>query len=269
MNSLRSTARTEWLKVKNYKPFWVLFALYPVTLTGIVAIALWGQWKIQSLAPQGAVDAANSPFAFPQVWQNVAYIASWLQFVTALLLILNVTNEFSFRSHRQNLLEGWSRAQFLGAKLSLCLGLSLYCTVIVFGLSVAAGLVSGSVFALEGSSYIALFFLQAVFYAVFVVFLAFLIRRAALTMAAYLMYSVLLENILSFLINLKFQGVGGYFPLKVASGLLPFSAYEDNVPQAAKDFFSDPSQTTLLAVTGLYLSLFVGFMWFRFRREDL
>ena len=125
--------RAEWLKLKSYRPFWVVFTLYPVCLGGIVAMSLWGQRKMQEVAQNaGAGQAVDShlPFAFPVVWQSNTYIASWLHFIPAILLILTVTNEFSFRTHRQNLLEGWSRNQFLVAKGLTALGLSLYCAAV-------------------------------------------------------------------------------------------------------------------------------------------
>lgn len=269
MNSL---LRTEWLKIKSYRPFWVVFWLYPVCLGGIVAIGLWGQMKIQGLAQGSSAAgtvAANLPLAFPYAWQTVAYIASWLHFIPALLLILNVTNEFNFRSHRQNLLEGWSRAQFVLAKLLLALGIGLYCTINTLIFTVLAGLFSRTAPSLEGSAFLGLFFLQGVVYAVFALLVGFLVRRAALALGAFLMYSMILENIVSFLINLRFAGWGNYLPLEVAKGLVPVPFFDEKAPQAAKDFMALPSQQLLLVAAAVYLALFVGFMWMRFHREDL
>ncbi len=269
MNSLLRLARTEWLKIRYYKPFWVLAALYPVSLLGVIVVALWAQTEFQGLLPQGAVRAAKLPFSYPQVWHNVAYIGSWLHFIPALMIILNVTNEFTFRCHRQNLLDGWSRALFLSAKLFWVVALASCCTGVVMLLSAAAGLVSGSAFSLTGFSYIGLFYLQAIFYGVFVLFLAFWIRRATLTVAAYLIYSAILENILSFLLNLKVQGLGGCLPLKVANALVPFSLLQDKAPAAAKGFLSNFSPSILVLATGFYLVLMLAAIGQRFRREDL
>jgi hypothetical protein len=272
MNSVLAIAHTEWLKIKAFKPFWVVFWLYPVCLSGVAAIALWGQNKIQGLAQSSGTSeavAANLPLAFPLAWQTVAYIASWLHFIPALLLILNVTNEFTFRSHRQNLLEGWSRAQFLSAKLLLALAISLFCTLNVALLSVGAGAASGTAPTLSGFAYIPLFLLQSIIYSVFALLLAFLIRRAALALAAFLMYSMILETVLSFLINWRFNGFGGYLPLKAAGSLLPAPLFKEHAPQAAKNLLAEPSPSALMITAAVYLLLFVGAMAQRFRREDL
>lgn len=263
--------RAEWLKLKHYRAFWVLTVLYPVCLGLIVVLSLWGQTKAQSMATSAAQSGLNSnlPLGFPQVWHNLAYIASWLYFIPALLIILNVSNEFTFRTHRQNILEGWSRLQFLAAKLLVALSLSLYCTILTFLFSLGAGLVSGTTLSLEGLSYVALFFLQTSFYTVFALVVGFLVRRAALSVGAFLIYSAVLENLLSFFLNLRFKGVGNYLPLNAASGILPLPYYEEHAPQVAKNFFAQPTQTALLIATSVYMLLFIGLMAWRFSREDL
>ncbi|MCA9776874.1 MAG: ABC transporter permease subunit [Candidatus Eremiobacteraeota bacterium] len=267
-----AVVRAEWLKLKSYRPFWVVFTLYPVCLGGIVAMSLWGQAKMQEVAQNAgagqAVDS-NLPFAFPVVWQSNAYIASWLHFIPAILLILTVTNEFSFRTHRQNLLEGWSRNQFLTAKGMTALGLSLYCAAVTLVVTVIAGAVSKSVPTLEGAEYLLLFFLQSLVYNVFCLLLAFFIRRAALSLAAFLMYSVILENILAFLLNLKFAGVGHYLPLEAAGGLVPLPYLKEQAERVAPGLLSDPGLVVFSLVSVGYLCLFAGILWARFRREDL
>lgn len=262
-----SLLRTEWLKLKAYTPFWVILALYPVCVGGVLAIALWTQTEVR-----GAAEAisARLPFAFPHAWQSVAYLASWLYFIPALLLILNVTNEFNFRTHRQNLLEGWSRAQFLGAKLLLAGCLCVYSTAIVGLMAVAAGLKTGTSPTVEGASFLVLFAMQSLAYGVFSLLLAFLIRRAALSLAAFMMYSIVLENIFSFVLNRWVSpGLGAYLPLNAANALLPFPFLKDNAPSAVRALLEGPGLPALLGLTTFYLVFFSGFMWLRFRREDL
>ena len=269
---ISSVLRAEWLKLKSYRPFWIVFTLYPVCLGGIVAVSLWGQQKMQEVAQSaGAGQAVDShlPFAFPIVWQSVAYIAGWLHFIPAILLILTVTSEFSFRTHRQNLLEGWSRVQFLGAKWATALGLTFYTVVVALVVTVIAGAVSKSTPTVEGGEYLLLFFLQSLVYNAFSLLLAFLIRRAALSLAAFLMYSVILENILAFLLNLKFTGVGNYLPLEAAGGLVPIPYLKEQAEKVAPGLIADPGLVVFGLVSVGYLCLFAGILWARFRREDL
>lgn len=269
MNSL---LRAEWLKIKSFRPFWVVCCAYPFCLVGILGMSLWGQKRLQDMASgTGAADAvaSNLPFGYPMVWHSVAYIASWLHVVAAALLILHTTNEFNFRTHRQNLLEGWSRAQFLLSKLALALAVSLACALGVALASLAAGAYTGMAPSPAGSSFVAYFFLQCCVYQVLALLLAFLIRRGALALVAYFMYSMMIESIAGFFINLKTDGFGAYLPLKMANALIPFPYLKENAPEAARAMLTSPPESTLVTGCVVYLALFAGAMWLRYHREDL
>lgn len=267
-----SVLAAEWLKLKRYKPFWVVFLLYPICMGGVVTISVWTQAQVKGVAGEAGLGAAVErylPFAFPHVWQSVGYLASWLHFLPAVLVILSVTNEFSFRTHRQNLLDGWSRTQFLWAKAVMVSALCLFATVVVAILSVIAGLASGSTPTGQGVKYVALFLLQSHVYMTFALFLAFVIRRAALSLAAFFIYSMMLENFLAFLLNQKLNGAGNFLPLEAAGGLLPFPFLSEHAPRAAKDLIFIPDQALLVVASLAYLALFLAGLWLRFRREDL
>ena len=272
MNSLIKTLSTEWLKLRRYRPFWVIFLLYPVCLGGVVTISVWTQTKIQSAAGDAGLSSAVDqylPFAFPHVWQSVAYLSSWLHFLPAVLVILSVTNEFAFRTHRQNLLDGWGRGQFLAAKSLMVSAICFYGTAVVAILALIAGVASGSTPGTKGAGYLLLFLLQSHVYMMFALFLAFVVRRAAISLAAFFIYSMILENFVAFLLNYQWNGIGAYLPLEAAGGLLPFPFIQEHAPQAAKELMMIPNQALLPAVSVAYLFLFLGALWFRFRREDL
>lgn len=272
MNSLVQILSVEWLKLKGYRPFWVVFILYPVCLCGVVTISVWTQMKIQEAAGESGLGSAVGeylPFAFPHVWQSVAYLGSWLHFLPAVLVILSVTNEFTFRTHRQNLLDGWGRGQFLTAKCLMASGVCFYGTAIVAVLALFSGLVTRSTPSIEGGSYILLFLLQSHVYMLFALLLAFVIRRAALSLAGFFIYAMILENFAAFILNYKLNGLGAYLPLEAAGGLLPFPFIEEHAPEAAREMMFSLGQSTLVVASVLYLVLFLGGLWLRFRREDL
>ena len=90
MNS--SVVRAEWLKLKSYRPFWVVFTLYPVCLGGIVVMSLWGQQKMQEVAKSVGAGQASSLIRCRPSSSRFLFISSWLHFIPAVLLILTVTN---------------------------------------------------------------------------------------------------------------------------------------------------------------------------------
>jgi hypothetical protein len=54
----------EWLKLRKYKPFWILLGLYPLSLASILLI-IWGIYdKIAAKIPAEQI-LKGSPFAFP------------------------------------------------------------------------------------------------------------------------------------------------------------------------------------------------------------
>lgn len=261
--------RTEWLKLRYARPFWVALGLYPAFLGGILTISLWGQGRVQKYAEsagQGERLAENLPFAFPTAWHSVTYVASWLHFIPAFLLILSVTNEFAFRTHRQILLDGWSRGRLLVSKLTLALAISLYCTAVTALAALVCGLTTSTMPTSQGASYLALFLLQSFVYQVFALLLAFVIRRGTLALATFLIYTFMLEAMVGFFINLKWSGVGNYLPLKVANSLLTIPYLKEGAPEIASSLLSGPA---LFGATTFYLAFFIGFMWLRFHREDL
>jgi ABC-2 type transport system permease protein len=272
MNSLTQILSAEWLKIRRYKPFWVVFLLYPVCMGGVLTISVWTQGKIQDAASQSGLSEAVDrylPFAFPHVWQSVAYLASWLHFLPAVLVILSVTNEFTFRTHRQNLLDGWGRGQFLAAKCLMTSAICFFGTAVVGILAVIAGVASGTTPQPAGADYVLLFLLQSHVYMMFALLLAFVIRRAALSLAAFFIYSLILENVAAFLLNYKVNGMGAFLPLEVAGGLLPFPFLQENAPEAARELMFTPGLPLSVAVSVGYLFLFLAVLWLRFRREDL
>jgi len=111
---------TEWLKIKKYKAFWWLLGITALTYPGINYIFYNIYQEVMqsdSKAAQVAKMVIGSPFAFPEVWHTVAYGSSMFTFIPAVLIIMFITNEYTYKTHRQNVIDGWSRAQFLTSKM--------------------------------------------------------------------------------------------------------------------------------------------------------
>src|SRR5579872_6832208 len=87
----------------------------------------------------------GSPFAFPDAWQTISYnSAPFLLILPALLIITLTTNEFTFRTHRQNIIDGWNRKQFVTVKLVELVILAAICTLVVGITTLLFGLVANS-----------------------------------------------------------------------------------------------------------------------------
>jgi hypothetical protein len=177
--------KIEWLKVKNYRTFWILTGLYLLSIWGINYIVYTIQQKVyhdQKTGDMAKLFLGGPPYGFPKVWAMTAYVSSFLLFIAGLLMIITVTNEFSFKTHRQNIIDGESRTQFITTKLVCGLIVAAVSTLFVFFTAVIFGISAGSgSFSFENAQYLFYFFLQALSYCWLAVFFSLIFKRSGIS----------------------------------------------------------------------------------------
>jgi hypothetical protein len=112
--------RIEWIKTSRRKAFWVGLAF----LTLMCGLVLGGQF-VQGRLGDGA------PLVAPFAWAMAASELDGMPaFFLALTVVMLVTSEFTWRTARQNVIDGLSREQFFVAKtLNLLLVLAIFMVV--------------------------------------------------------------------------------------------------------------------------------------------
>ena len=232
----------EWLKIKRYRTFWVVFGLF---------LALLFLWNYE--AAQGNINIGNhkgsnqgisiisSDYSFPQGWSNTGYWASvFIMFISIVVIILT-TNEYGYRTNRQNVIDGWGRMQFYHSKVLLVVVLSAattLCVVLVEGILGFAHSNNYNGFFREFYQ-LGYFFLLSLDYLGFALFLGLLIRRSGLAIGLFLLYSMFVESILKWVINSHTtKPFGNLLPLQASDELLPFPmpAMLKPMMQGAADF---------------------------------
>src|SRR6476661_149258 len=237
--------KIEWLKLKNYRTFWVLTILYLVSIVGINFITFWIERKVyEAKQSKGIVELVigNRPYSFPTVWHMTAYMSSYLLFLPGLMMIIFITNEYSFKTHRQNIIDGWSRTHFISVKLVEALLFAIISTIMVFVTSMVFGSMHDKAFTWENVHYIGYFFLQAVSYGLFAVLFAILFRRGGLAIGVFFLYAVVLENLLAGILNKYGNNIGRYLPLESADNLIPLPVFK----QVQKQLVQPPNVPALL-----------------------
>ncbi len=261
--------KIEWLKIKGYTAFLLLtifFALGVVTTNYIVYVI---KTKLIDQVQMSQVLFSDSPFHFNLVWQTVSYYSSFFLMLPALLIVILVTNEYSYKTHRQNIIDGWSRLDFLKVKIILGVLLALGCTLVVILTGLIFGFASGTSFSLHGFQNIGYFFLKALSYNMIALLIALLTKRSGLGVAVFFIYTIL-ENGVSLLlfvaaINLKrdhqldFGNIGNYLPMNASDGLL--TSPLDKFSGMAKGIMPSDFNYIVLAFAFAYLMLF--FFWSR------
>src|SRR5258705_7024044 len=130
---MSSLVRTEWLKMKKYNAFWWIMSITALSYPGINYISYMIYENITSNSTQAgklAKLAIGNPFTFPEAWHTVAYFSSLFVFIPAVVVIILICNEYSFKTHRQNIIDGWSRGQFISSKLMDVVLMTLLITLI-------------------------------------------------------------------------------------------------------------------------------------------
>lgn len=257
--------KIEWLKVKNYKAFWIFTILYFVSILGINYTGYYvNELTLKSLPASTLL--LGTPYGFPKVWQTVGWMSSWLLYFPGILFIMLLTNEFNFKTHRQNIIDGWTRSQFITVKIIFALIFCAAATLINFLVAMLFGfLTTGSVFSFSGIQNVGYIFIQTVAYITFAMFLAILFRKSGAAIAIFFLYGLIFEWIISGLVNFKLDltPIGYFLPLQVTDVMLP-------IPFGNKIIYKNaPSMYVLVTASILFIGAYYLFALKKFQRDDL
>jgi hypothetical protein len=256
--------KIEWLKIKNYRAFWIFSAFYLVSIFLLNYIG----WTTHNRTVQempGSEMLMGHPFSFPKVWSTVGWMSSWLLYFPGMMMIMLMTNEFNFKTHRQNVIDGLSRHQFITVKIVLALLLAVIITLINVLTALYFGYRSPGSFTTEGMQNIGYIFMQSVAYIFFALMLAVLFRRSGLAMIVFFLYGLIFEWVITALITFTMHAapLGYFLPLQASDVLLPF-------PFGEKIFYPNAPNTGILVGTiAAYILVYIFFARRKFLRDDL
>lgn len=253
----------EWMKVKAYRTFWILTILFFVAVPTLnIAIESFvTQTKQVSLL-------LGSPFAFPRVWDTAAWVASLVTPVMGIMLIIFLTNENNFRTVRQNIIDGWSRDQYITAKFGVLITTTLFITLLIVVTALLFGLKNGTGDATENIIYIFYAFVQSLAYLSLAFFLGVFMKRAGIAIAIYVMYAYVGEFVVAGLLDYKvIRHLGAFLPLECTDRLIPGIS---NIARKLVDQGNPPpSNTQYVLIALFYIALFNFLSWRKIKKADL
>jgi ABC-2 type transport system permease protein len=262
--------RVEWMKVKNYRTFWILLAI-TIAIVPAVTYSLYNLMD-NSFPKNKGKSILGSPFAFPDIWQTVSWNSTLTFIIPAILIITLTTNEFTYKTHRQNIIDGWSRGQFIGVKLIEVGLITLLSTIVVILTALGFGFFGNKVpegaSIWEGFRFIPFYFVQMLSYSMIAFLLGLLIKRAGLAISVFLMY-MLVENIaVAVLRNVYKMNGADYLPEEVTDRLIPQPYFKFvNTPQDVTRW--EHQLPVYLAVAALYLIIYCVVAGRSFLKNDL
>ena len=254
--------KTEWLKIRSYFAFWGIMGVTALSYPGINYIfhnIYNNLLQRNNQAAKITKALIGNPFGFPEAWHTVAYFSSFFVFIPAVVVIMLITNEYSYKTHRQNVIDGWSRNQFMIAKLIDIILVSLLITLLYVIVCMIIGSVNsgGNVRKLELSYYTALFALQTFSQLSIAFLIGFLVRRAFIALGVFIFYFLVLENILVGLGKKYANDLGRFLPLEISDRLIP-------VPTFLAKFDKESYDKALASVNYhiAYTIVLTGIIWF-------
>lgn len=252
----------EWMKVRKYKTFWGFIILFIVSLIGINYIIHSAQIQTKELS-HGMADIHI--FSFPQMWSTTAWAGGFSVLLLGLLTITLVTNEYAFKTHRQQIIDGISRKQFISGKWLTIIILILFAWILYFILTLITGDKTGNVSTFSGFYYAGYFFVKMAISLSVAFMFALLFRRSGLAIALYLVYTLLLEGILKHLLDKISDGLGTFLPLS-AAGYLVSNPFRQALP-GLETIHIQPAW--ILLTCAAYIILFVYLSYRYISRADL
>jgi len=169
----------ELQKIRHNKAAKVISIIYFVLITFIAFIASI-EFNFASvnfrLADQGI-------FNFPFIWHFNTYVAAILKFFLAVVIVSLIANEYSYRTLKQNLIDGLSKKEFILSKFLTVVLFAAVSTVFVFVVSLILGLIFsdynefGIIF--SGLEYLVAYFVKLIGFFSFCLFLGVLVKRSA------------------------------------------------------------------------------------------
>lgn len=174
-------------------------------------------------------------FNFPFIWHFNTYIAATLKLFLAIVIVSMMSNEYSYRTLKQNLIDGLSKKEFVLSKFLTVLLFAGISTIFIFIVSLILGLYFsdyneiGIIF--SNMQYILAYFIKLVAFFSFCLFLGVLVKRSAFALGFLFVWQIV-EWILFGLMKWQFfkdtnipENVAQFFPLESMANLIkePFS----------------------------------------------
>ena len=250
--------------------YFVLFAF--TAIFSVIKFDL-GPAKFQ-LADQGIFD-------FPFIWHFNTYFVAILKILLAVVIVSMISNEYTYRTLKQNLIDGLSKKEFVLSKFYTIVFLSLLSTLLVFIVSLILGLIYSNYneasIIFRDLDYLVAYFVKLTGFFSLCMFFAILLRRSAFALG-FLFLLFIFEAIVSNYFAFgkpELEILNQFLPLESMSNLIkePFTrlsivqtATSQLNPEFAKDY---AVQWKDIGIVLIWTSIFVVGSLKILKRRDL
>lgn len=271
----------EYHKLRYSKSSKILITTYFILITFIALIASiefkFGGVQFR-VADQGI-------FNFPYIWHFNSYIAALLKLFLAIVIVSMVSNEYSNRTIKQNLIDGLSKKEFILSKFLTVVSFALFSTLFLFIVSMILGLSFSDYTEISiifsDLEYLLAYFVKLTGFFAFCMFLGMLIKRSAFALG-FLFVWWILESIARGVMEYKLfrdsdiaENIAQFFPLESMALLVkePFTrlnVIQSAATQLGSEFTKDYGvHWYQLLIVLIWTTIFVYSSYWLLKRRDL
>lgn len=224
-------------------------------------------------------------FNFPFIWHFNTYVAAWMKFFLAIVIVSMMANEYSYGTLKQNLIDGLSKKEFILSKFLTVVLFAFVSTVFVFVMSLILGFCFSSYtefgIVFSDLDYLLAFFVKLTGFFSFCLFLGILVKRSAFALGFLLVWNII-EAIVRGTLAFKIfpdsdtdKKITQFFPLESMSNLIvnpgPRLSVVKNIGtqmgiETDADFSVD---YTAVAIVLVWTFIFIYFSYKLLKNRDL
>ncbi|MCG1035435.1 ABC transporter permease [Polaribacter sargassicola] len=274
----------EFHKLKHNTASKVLSIIYFGLLTSIALIA-----AIKfDIGPIKFHLAEMGIFNFPYIWHFNTYIASILKFFLLLVIVSMMANEYSYKTLKQNLIDGLSKKEFILSKFYTVIAFALASTLFVFVVSLILGFIYSDynelAIVFSDLQYLLAFFIKLVGFFSMGLFFGILVKRSAFAVGAMVVW-LIIESMFKGYLFWSFRGadkttesvnnIMQFLPFEAMTNLIkePFSrlgAVKSVANQIGENFTKSYDVSILsIIIVAIWTFIFIYLSFALLKKRDL
>ncbi|WP_127024639.1 ABC transporter permease [Flagellimonas beolgyonensis] len=269
----------EFIKLWNNRASKILIFSYFILICCIALISV-----IKFPFGEGIRLADLGIFNFPYIWHLNTFIASLLKLFFAIVIVSMISNEYSNKTIKQNLIDGLSKKEFLKSKLSMVFAFSIISTLFVFLVTLILGLIYSDYnqpsIIFSDLYYLLSYFIKIFAFFSFCIFLGIWVKRSAFALGFLILWYIM-ENLgIRFLVWWLFgqkssESVMPFLPLESMANLIKepftrFNAVQSVAQQIGENFTKDYSTHWYeFLIVLVWTALFIYLSYALLKKRDL
>lgn len=277
---MKRLLQIEYIKLWNNRSSRFLIIAYFALLTSIALIAAikFDIGPIQfHLAEQGI-------FNFPYIWHFNTYVAAIFKLFLAIVIVSMMSNEYSNKTIKQNLIDGLSKREFIASKFATVLVFAGISTLFVFVVSLVLGGIYSDYNELSivfsDLEFLLAFFVKLVGFFSFCLFLGILVKRSAFALGFLIIWAIL-EQVIFGILGWKFvswdtaKTIKSFLPLESMANLIKEPVTRLNAVQSVADQIGEKIELNYavhwyeILLVLVWTALFVYWSYALLKKRDL